>query len=121
MQSLEIWTEKNIAYAQDMRDVTWQQFMSKVLGDLVDHKFNTSQQCGGAYFFKQKQFQAVLEACVLLRPHLEYYVQVQSPQFTNFDKVECIQKTVTRMCLKTMSIMPSENWLKERTCDIQFF
>lgn len=59
-----------------MRDVTWQQSMSKVLGDLVDHKFNMSQQCGVAYFFKQKQFEAVLEACVLLRPHLEYYVRV---------------------------------------------
>lgn len=45
---------KKIAYAQDMRDVTWQQFMSRVLGDLVDHKFNMSQQCGGAHFFQAK-------------------------------------------------------------------
>lgn len=88
--------------------------MSKVLGDLVDHKFNMSQQCGVAYFFKQKQFQAVLEACVLLRPHLEYYVQVQSPHFTNFDKVECIQKTVTRMGLKILSIMSSEKLVERK-------
>ena len=25
----------------------------KILGDLVDHKFNMSQQCGVAYFFRQ--------------------------------------------------------------------
>lgn len=37
----------------------------------------------------------------------------------NFDKVECIQKIVTRMGLKIMSIMSSEKWLKERTWDIQ--
>lgn len=34
-----------------MRDVTWQEFLQKVPGDLVDHKFNVSQQCGVAYFF----------------------------------------------------------------------
>ena len=63
------------------------------------------------FFFKAKQFQAVLEAFVLIRPHLEYYVQVQSPHFTNIDKVEYIQKTVTRMGLKILS---HEKWLKER-------
>ena len=95
-------------------------------GVLVDGKMDVSQQCALAAhkanrilsYIKRSMAsrlrEVILPLCsALVRPHLEYCIQMWSPQYRrDKDVLECIQKGETKM-IQGLEHLPYEDRLRE--------
>ena len=93
----------------------------------MDGKLDMSQQCALAAqkancilgciksSVASRETEVILPICsVLVRPHLEYCVQMWSPQYrTDVELLECIQRRVTKM-LQGMEHLFYEDRLRDR-------